>query len=142
MLVLHVPVPPYKASLSPSLIIMNAKVCWSFPYFLNFIFLLCLTCFFFPSSHMWLVRFTVILAGYPTDEAPQKLLRHLVINFFFFKWVIWILIYLTSTFDILIVLYSHKNVYLIMSLWLPRGVRKLAEWILLWNCHHVLPRLL
>lgn len=84
---------------------------------------------------MWLVRFTVILAGYPTDSAPQKLLRHLVEKNK--KWVIRILIYLTSTFHILIVLYSHKIVYLIMSLWLPRGVRKLAEWILLWNCHHV-----
>ncbi len=52
-------------------------------------------------------------------------------------WVIRILIYLTSTFHSLIVLYSRKIVYLIMSLWLPQGVRKLSKWTLLWNCHHV-----
>lgn len=52
-------------------------------------------------------------------------------------WVKRILIYLTSTFHSLIVLYSRKIVYLIMSLWLPRGFRKLSKWTLLWNCHHV-----
>jgi len=133
------PSPPIQ-SLSFTIINFLPKVCRSFPYFLSFIFLLCLTCF-FSSSHMWLVRFTVILAGYPTDSTPQKLLRQLVIKKQK-KWVIWMLIDLTSTFHMLIVLYGHKNVNFIMSLWLPRGVRKLAEWILLWNCHHVLPRFL
>ncbi len=52
-------------------------------------------------------------------------------------WVIRILIYLTSTFHSLIVLYSRKIVYLIISLWLPQGVQKLSKWTLLWNCHHV-----
>ncbi len=100
----------------------------------SFLFLLCLTCF-FSSRHMGLVRFTVILAGYPTDSTAQKLLTHLVKKKI--TWVIRILIYLTSTFHSLIVLYSCKIVYLIMSLWLPRGVRKLSKWTLLWNCHHV-----
>ncbi len=91
--------------------------------------------FFFSSRHMGLVRFTVNL-NYPTDFTPQNLLRHLVKKKI--TWVIRILIYLTSTFHSLIVLYSRKIVYLIMSLWLPRGVQKLSKWTLLWNCHHVL----
>lgn len=105
-----------------------------FSLFPKFYFPAVLNFFFFSSRHMWLVRFTVILAGYPTDSTPQKFLRHLVKKI---TWVIWILIYLTSTFHSLIVLYSRKIVYLIMSLWLPRGVRKLSKWTLLWNCHHV-----
>lgn len=43
--------PPIQ-SLSFTIINFLLKVCWSFPYFLSFIFLLCLTCFFFLEPHV------------------------------------------------------------------------------------------
>lgn len=87
-----------------------------------------------PSSHMWLVRFTIILAGYPTDSTPQNFSATEKKNSI---WVIWNFNLSYIHFPQFDRSYSHKIVCLIMSLWLPRGVRKLAEQTLLWNCHHV-----